>query len=311
MKKVLVMGALGQIGSELVYELKNRLGHENVVASDIRESDALDSAFEVHDCTDANRTHEIVKKYKVDTIFHLPALLSATAETYPQKAFDININGLYATLEVARQENCAVFTPSTIGAFGTSTPKDNTPQDTIMRPNTMYGVTKVAGELMCDYYFHRFAVDTRGVRYPGIISHKTLPGGGTTDYAVEIYYEAIKNGSYECYIDKDSYLDMMFMPDAVNAAIDIMDADPKKLVHRNAFNISAMSFSPSVQAKSIQRIIPEFKISYKIDSVRQAIADSWPNSMDDSAARNEWNWAPKYDLDRMTDIMIEELRKKL
>ena len=214
-------------------------------------------------------------------------------------------------LEVAREYGCAVFTPSSIGAFGESTPLDNTPQDTIQRPSTMYGVTKVAGELLCDYYYKRFGVDTRGVRYPGIISNETLPGGGTTDYAVEIYYEAIKNKKYTCNLGKGTYLDMMYMPDAIKAAIDLMEADPAKLKHRNAFNVTAMSFDPEKIAASIKKVIPEFVLEYNVDPVRQAIANSWPNSMDDSAAREEWGWKPEYDLEAMTKDMLEVLSEKL
>ena len=311
MKRILVMGASGQIGSELTEELMNRYGSENVFASDIRQSGDL--AFEVHahDCRDGNRTQELVKKFNIDTLYHLPALLSATAEQNPQAAWDINMNGLYQSLEVCRQENCALFTPSTIGAFGSSTPKTKTPQDTIMRPETMYGVSKVAGELLCDYYFHRFGVDTRGVRYPGIISNKVLPGGGTTDYAVEIFYEAIKNKKYTSYIRSDSFMDMMYMPDAISAAIDVMEADPKKLKHRNAFNVTAMSFSPERLGKAIQKHIPDFVLSYDVDPIRQAIADSWPDSLDDSSAREEWNWQPNYDLNMMTADMLTVLKEKL
>lgn len=311
MKRILVMGALGQIGSELTLELKRRYGDDNIIASDIREDKNASFDVHIHDCTDGNRTLELVQEHKIDTIYHLPALLSATAETHPQKAWDINMNGLYATLEVARTEKCAVFTPSTIGAFGSSTPKAKTPQDTIMRPETMYGVSKVAGELLCDYYFQRFGVDTRGVRYPGIISNKTLPGGGTTDYAVEIYYEAIKNKAYTSYIRSDSFMDMMYMPDAIKAAIDVMEADPTKLVHRNAFNVTSMSLNPEILAESIRKFIPEFIIDFDVDPIRQAIADSWPDSLDDSAARIEWNWQPDYNLEKMTEDMITVLREKL
>ena len=252
-----------------------------------------------------------MKKYKIDTIYHLAALLSAVAEANPQLAWNVNINGLYNVLEVAREHKCAVFVPSSIGAFGLSTPHDGTPQDTIQRPNTMYGVTKVAGELLCDYYYKRFGVDTRGVRYPGIISNVTLPGGGTTDYAVEIFYEAIKHGKYTCFLKKDTKLDMMYMPDAIKAALDLMDADPKRLKHRNAFNVTAMSFAPEEIAAEVKKLVPNFTMDYKVDPVRQAIAESWPNYMDDSAAREEWDWRPAYDLPAMAKDMIEVLSKKL
>ncbi|MEJ2536397.1 MAG: NAD-dependent epimerase/dehydratase family protein, partial [Calditrichia bacterium] len=229
----------------------------------------------------------------------------------PQLAWDVNINGLYNVLELAREFKCAVFTPSSIGAFGPGTPLDNTPQETIQRPNTMYGVTKVAGELLCDYYYKRFKVDTRGLRYPGIISNETLPGGGTTDYAVEIYYEAIKKKKYTCFLKQGTKLDMMYMPDALEGAIKLMETDTSKLKHRNAFNVTAMSFAPEDIYAEIKKHIPDFTMDYKVDPVRQGIADSWPNSMDDSAARKEWGWKPKYNLSEMTKDMLKVLSKKL
>ncbi len=315
MKKILVTGAVGQIGSELTMELRKRYGNDNVVAGGrkTKPSEKLrDSGpFEIADCTDINMIRNVVEKYSIDTIFHLAAILSAVAEAKPNLAWDVNINGLYNVLEVARENKCAVFVPSSIGAFGPSTPLDNTPQDTIQRPNTMYGVTKVAGELLCDYYHKRFDVDTRGVRYPGIISNETLPGGGTTDYAVEIYYEAIKNRKYTCNLKAGTFLDMMYMPDAIKAAIDIMNVDSGKLKHRNAFNVTAMSFDPEIIAAEIKKHIPEFTMDYNIDPVKQAIADSWPNNMDDRAAREEWGWKPEYKLPEMTKDMIEVLSKKL
>jgi nucleoside-diphosphate-sugar epimerase len=315
MKKILVTGSVGQIGSELTMELRERYGNDNVVAGGrkTKPSDKLrDSGpFEIVDCVDIKAVSDVVKKYKIDTIYHLAAILSAVAEAKPNLAWDVNINGLYNVLEVARENKCAVFVPSSIGAFGPTTPLDDTPQDTIQRPNTMYGVTKVAGELLCDYYYKRFGVDTRGVRYPGIISNETLPGGGTTDYAVEIYYEAIKHKKYTCNLKAGTFLDMMYMPDAIKGAIDIMEADPAKLKHRNAFNVTAMSFDPEIIAAEIKKHIPEFTMDYKVDPVKQAIADSWPNNMDDSAAREEWGWTPAYDLAEMTKDMIEVLSKKL
>ena len=315
MKRILVTGSVGQIGSELTMELRKRYGNDNVVAGGrkTKPSEKLlnSGPFEVVDCTDIDVVKNVVKKHKTDTILHLAAILSAVAEANPQLAWDVNINGLYNVLEVAREYKCAVFVPSSIGAFGLSTPLDNNPQDTIQRPNTMYGVTKVAGELLCDYYHKRFGVDTRGVRYPGIISNETLPGGGTTDYAVEIYYEAIKNKKYTCNLGAGTFLDMMYMPDAINAAIDLMEADPGKLKHRNAFNVTAMSFDPEIIAAEIKKTIPEFTIDYDVDPVKQAIADSWPNNMDDSAAREEWGWKPEYTLPEMTKDMIEVLAKKL
>ncbi len=315
MKKILVTGSVGQIGSELTMELRKRYGNDNVVAGGrkTKPSEKLlnSGPFEVVDCTDMDTLRKVVKKHDIDIIYHLAAILSAVAEAKPQLAWDVNINGLYNVLEVAQENKCAVFTPSSIGAFGLSTPLDDTPQDTIQRPNTMYGVTKVAGELLCDYYHKRFGVDTRGVRYPGIISNETLPGGGTTDYAVEIYYEAIKNKKYTCNLGAGTFLDMMYMPDAIKAAIDLMEADPSKLKHRNAFNVTAMSFDPEIIAAEIKKIIPEFTMDYKVDPVKQAIADSWPNNMDDSAAKEEWGWEPDYTLEEMTKDMIEVLSKKL
>lgn len=315
MKRILVTGATGQIGSELTLALRKRYGNENVVAAGHKRkpSEELLSSgpFEIIDCGTISTVEKVVKKYKIDAIYHLAAILSAVAEAKPKLAWDVNINGLCNILDVAREHGCAVFTPSSIGAFGPNTPKDNTPQDTIQRPNTMYGVTKVAGELLCDYYYKKFGVDTRGVRFPGIISYVTLPGGGTTDYSVEIFYEALKHRRYTCYLKPDTYMDMMYMPDAIKAAIDIMEADPKKLLHRNAFNVTAMSFAPENIANEIKGYISDFVIEYNIDLVRQAIADSWPNKMDDSAAREEWGWKPSYDLASMTKDMLEKLSKKL
>lgn len=312
---ILVTGALGQIGSELTIELRKAYGNDQVIASDIKPnpngSVLAAGPFHLLDCLDAGRVAEIVKQYQVNTIYHLAAILSAVAEARPQLAWQVNMNGLYNVLEVAREYHCSVFTPSSIGAFGPTTPADRTPQDTIQRPQTMYGVTKVAGELLCDYYFHRFGVDTRGLRYPGLISYQTLPGGGTTDYAVEIYYEAIKNRKYTCYLKKGTFLDMMYMPDALRAAMSLMEADPTRLKHRNAFNITAMSVDPESIATAIRRHIPDFKIDYQIDPVRQAIADSWPNSLDDRAAREEWGWQPQYTLETMTQDMLAKLSSKL
>ena len=315
MKKILVTGAVGQIGSELTMVLREKYGNDNVIATGhtSKPSEKLlnSGPFQFINCLDITTVEEVVKKNNVNTIYHLAALLSVVAEERPQLAWDVNMNGLYNVLEVAREHNCAVFTPSSIGAFGLSTPLDDTPQDTIQRPNTMYGVTKVAGELLCDYYYKRFGVDTRGLRYPGIISYETLPGGGTTDYAVEIFYEAIKNKKYTCFLKQGTYLDMMYMPDAINSAINLMEADPAKLIHRNAFNVTAMSIDPEDIANEIKKIIPDFTMDYKVDPIRQAIADSWPNNMDDSAASEEWGWKPEYNLEAMTKDMIKKLTTKL
>lgn len=316
MRKILVAGALGQIGSELTMGLREVYGVDNVIASSRSAKAGLEKViesgpFEVVDITDGKKLHEIVKKHKVDTIINLAAVLSAVGEKYPDRAWDVNMNGLYNILEVGRQENCSVFTPSSIAAFGPSTPPDNTPQDTIQRPNTMYGVTKVAGELLCDYYYTKYGVDTRGVRFPGLISYETLPGGGTTDYAVEIYYEALRNKKYASFIAKGTKMDMMYMPDALNAITQLLEADPDKLIHRNAFNVTAMSFDPEGIAASIRKHIPEFELSYDVDKTKQAIADSWPNSLDDSAAKAEWGWNPEYNLETMTKDMLEKLTIKL
>jgi len=315
MKRILVTGALGQIGSELVSALRQRYGADAVVASDIRvirlDVEHSNGPFEYVDVTRARDLQDVVLRYEIDTVFHLASLLSAVAEEKPHMAWHVNMGGLYRVLEVARQRDCAVFFPSSIGAFGPGTPADHTPQDTIQRPNTMYGVTKVSGELLCDYYHQRFGVDTRGVRYPGLISHVAPPGGGTTDYAVEIFYEAIRHGRYTCFLRPDSCMDMMYMPDALDAAIGVMEADPARLEHRNAFNVTAMNFTPATLAAEIKKHLPGFEIDYDVDPVRQAIADSWPDSLDDQAARDEWDWDPQYDLETMTREMLEKLGPRL
>ncbi|MGE6257785.1 L-threonine 3-dehydrogenase [Heyndrickxia sporothermodurans] len=314
MKKILVTGSLGQIGSELVTKMRSIYGSDNVIATDIRDNGSnvvTEGPFEILDVTDATKMYDLAKKYEVDTIVHLAALLSATAEKKPLLAWNLNMGGLVNALETARELKCQFFTPSSIGAFGPSTPKDQTPQDTIQRPTTMYGVNKVAGELLCDYYFTKFGVDTRGVRFPGLISYVAEPGGGTTDYAVEIYYEAIKNKRFTSYIDKGTYMDMMYMPDALNAIIDLMEADSTKLKHRNAFNITAMSFEPEQLAAEIKKHIPEFEMSYNVDPARQTIANSWPNSIDPTAAKEEWGFKAEYDLAKMTVDMLEKLKIKL
>lgn len=316
MKNILVIGSTGQIGSELTMKLRTTYPNGQVVAGYIPAAPpkgelAETGPCEIVDITDAKRIAELVDKYKIDTIYNLAALLSYVAEQKPQLAWHIGIGGLFNVLEVSREKNCAVFTPSSIGAFGDDTPKDKTPQDTLQRPKTMYGVTKVTGELLSDYYFKRFGVDTRSVRFPGLISNVTLPGGGTTDYAVEIYYAAVKGEKFICPIKAGTYMDMMYMPDALRACVELMEAGPTRLVHRNSFNIASMSFAPEHIYAAIKKIIPSFEMVYEVNEIRQAIAESWPNSLDDSCARKEWDWAPRYDLDTMSKDMIEILKKRL
>jgi len=313
-RRVLVTGALGQIGSELVPALRDRHGADAVVATDVRVPAAgshPDGPYELLDVTNSRQLQDLVRRYDVGTIYHLAALLSATSEERPQVAWDLNLGGLYRVLEVARASQAAVFFPSSIAAFGPSTPRLETPQDTIQRPTTIYGVTKVAGELLADYYALRFGVDVRGLRFPGLISYAALPGGGTTDYAVAIFYDALRHGRYECFLGADTRIDMMYMPDAIRAMLELMDADPSRLRHRNAFNLTAMSFTPDELAVEIRRHLPDFEISYDVDPVRQAIADSWPQSIDDVAAREEWGWKHEYDLSAMVADMLDKLRVKL
>ncbi len=316
MKNSLVIGATGQIGSELTMLLRRTFPNGKVVAGYIKGCEPKGKLLssgpsEEVDVCNAKQIADAVDKYDIDTIYNLAALLAATAERLPLKAWDIQMNGLINVLEVAREKKCAVFTPSSIGSFGPSTPHKNTPQDTIQRPTSMYGVTKVATELLSDYYFHKYGVDTRSVRFPGLISYTTLPGGGTTDYAVEIYYAAVKGEEFVCPIAAGTLMDMMYMPDALRAAIDIMQANPRYLKHRNSFNIASMSFDPETIAASIRKYIPSFKMRYEVDPVRQSIADSWPDNMGDTCARKEWGWAPTYDLDAMTQDMIKNLKVKL
>lgn len=311
MKRIMITGALGQIGSELTGKLREIYGADNVLATDIRSSEEATGPFEILDVTDAQKMHDLAKEFGADTMMHMAALLSATAEEKPLLAWNLNMGGLVNALEASRELGMQFFTPSSIGAFGPSTPKMDTPQDTLQRPTTMYGVNKVSGELLCDYYFQKFGVDTRGVRFPGLISYVAQPGGGTTDYAVDIYYKALEQGSYTSFIDKGTYMDMMYMPDAIQAIIDLMEADPEKLEHRNAFNVTAMSFEPEQIAASIRKHIPDFKMEYEVDPGRQAIADSWPDSIDASAAVKEWGFKTSYDLDAMTADMLEKLKVKL
>jgi len=314
MKKILLTGSLGQIGSELTMALREIYGGENVIASDKcptpNEKIKSSGPFEELDVTDAAAIARIVDKYEIDGIIHLAAILSAVGEKNPLLAWDININGMINVLEVARDKKVKrVLIPSSIAAFGPTTPRDNTPQETILKPTTMYGVTKVAGELLADYYVSRFGMDVRGLRYPGIISNETLPGGGTTDYAVAIYYDAVKYGKYECFLSENTMLPMMYMPDCLKATIDLFHADFAKLKHHSDFNVGAFSVTPKGMFESIKKYIPNFEVTYKTD-FRQAIADSWPNSIDDSAAREEWGWKPSFDLDTMTQDMLKAIRIK-
>ena len=294
MKRIMITGALGQIGTELTLKLREIYGVDNVLATDLRRPEegakVLEGPFEALDVTDAERMDKLAADFKADTLMHMAALLSATAEKNPIFAWNLNMGGLLNALEVARKYNMQFFTPSSIGAFGPSTPADNTPQVTIQRPTTMYGVNKVSGELLCDYYFHRFGVDTRGVRFPGLISHVKEPGGGTTDYAVEIYFKAIREGKYTSYINKGTYMDMMFMDDAIDAIIKLMEAPAENLKDRNAFNVTAMSVDPEMIAASIRKVMPDFELDYDVDPVREGIAQSWPNSIDATEAKKQWGF---------------------
>lgn len=316
MKKVLVVGSTGQIGSELTMELRKRYGNDNIVAGyipgaepkgELKES----GPCELADVTNPQELAEAVKKHNIDTIYNLAALLSVVAEKKPLLAWKIGIDGLLNILELAKEHNCAVFTPSSIGSFGLNTPHFMTPQDTVQRPKTIYGVSKVTTELLSDYYHTKYGVDTRSVRFPGIISNVTPPGGGTTDYAVDIYYSAVKGEKFVCPIKKGTLMDMMYMPDALNAAISLMEADPTKLVHRNGFNIASMSFDPEEIYNAIKKHVPNFEMVYDVDPLKQSIAESWPDKMDDSCAREEWGWKPSYDLEKMTVDMLEKLRARL
>lgn len=314
MKKILVTGAVGQIGSEITMELRKRYGNDNVLATGRKtkpRKTLRDSGpFEFIDITKKETVEKVIKEYDIDTIYNMAAILSAVGEERPIVCWNVNINGMYNILELAHEyEMTRVFVPSSIAAFGPETPRTNTPQETVLKPKTMYGVTKVAGELLGDYYFKRFGLDIRGVRYPGIVSSETLPGGGTTDYAVEIFYEAIKNKKYTCFVKKDTVLPMMYMPDCIKGTINLMEADISKLKHHCDFNMASMSFSAGELVAEIKKHIPEFKCIYKPD-FRQAIADTWPQSIDDSAARKEWGWKPTYDLPSMTKDMLKKLGKR-
>jgi nucleoside-diphosphate-sugar epimerase len=314
-QRILIIGAAGQIGSELTPALRSVYGTDNVVASNLHLSAdqplAQGGPWAQLDVTDRSALDACIRSFAIDTVINLAAILSAVGEKDPQLCWKVNIDGLINTLEAAREQGLhRVLIPSSIAAFGPETPRINTPQETVLRPRTMYGVTKVAGELLCDYYFRRFGVDARGLRYPGIISHAALPGGGTTDYAVEIFYEVLRHGRYTCFLGPDTALPMMYMPDCLKSTLDLLAAPLEGLKHHGDFNLSAMSFTPAQLADEIRKHIPGFEISYAPD-FRQAIADSWPASIDDSAARAEWGWQPDYDLAAMVTDMLENLRRKL
>lgn len=308
---ILILGAGGQIGGELTLKLRSIYGNDNVIASDIRKSELLQNSegpFEIVDATNKEAILEVVKKYEVSQVYLLAALLSATGEKYPQKAWNLNMTSLLAVLDLAKEKHInQVYWPSSIAAFGPTTPKQNTPQKTIMEPSTVYGISKISGEFWCNYYHEKYGVDVRSLRYPGIISWKTQPGGGTTDYAVDIFFKAIEEGSYECFLKPDTRLPMMYMDDAVNATIQIMQADKDDIQIRTSYNLSAIDFTPKELAQEIKKHIPEFTISYSPD-FRQSIADSWPQTIDDSAARSDWNWSNQYDLSSMTKDIIQNLQ---
>ena len=316
MKNILVIGATGQIGSELTMKLRSIYGNDHAVAGYIVGAEpkgelAESGPAEVCDVTDGEAIERIVTKYNIDAIYNLAALLSVVAEHKPLLAWHIGIDGLIKVLEVARQHNCFVFTPSSIGSFGPETPADQTPQDTIQRPRTIYGVSKVTTELLSDYYHRKYGIETRSVRFPGLISNVTPPGGGTTDYAVDIYYSAVRGEKFVCPIAQGTYMDMMYMPDALKACVQLMEADASRLVHYNGFNIASMSFAPEEIFAAIKKYRPAFEMEYNVDPLKQSIANSWPNSLDDSAARTEWDWKPSFDLDTMTQDMLEKLSARL
>lgn len=309
MRRILVTGSCGQIGTELVVELRKRYGNDNVVATDLRTpgDDECRGPFEQVDVRDAGKLADIAKRHRVDTILHMAAILSAKGEREPALAWDVNVRGLLNALEIARElELTQVLCPSSIAVFGEGCPQENTPQETVLKPATMYGITKVTGELLCDYYVRRFGVDARGLRYPGIVSAEALPGGGTTDYAVEIFYKAVEQGSYACFLGENTRLPMMYMPDCIKATIELMEADASGLKHHGDFNVAAMSFTPGELAAAIRKRVPAFEMTYEPD-YRQKIADSWPSSIDDSAARAEWGWEPDFDIDSMTEDMLKRL----
>lgn len=316
MKNILVIGSTGQIGSELTRELRKRYGNDHVVAGYIKSAEPTGELLEAGpaeeaDVTKAEMIATVVKKYHIDAIYNLAALLSVVAENKPNLAWKIGIDGLWNILEVAREHHCQVFTPSSIGSFGESTPHWMTPQDTIQRPKTIYGVSKVTTELLSDWFNQKYGTDTRSVRFPGLISYVALPGGGTTDYAVDIFYSAVRGEKFVCPIPEGTLMDMMYMPDALHAAISLMEADPARLVHHNGFNVTAMSFAPETIYAEIKKHKPNFEMVYEVDPLKKAIAESWPDKLDDSCARQEWDWKPQYDLSSMTVDMLDKLSKKL
>ncbi len=311
-KSILILGACGQIGTELTFELRAKYGSENVVASDIREGGQtlMDSGpFELLDATNYEAIEDVIMHYEIEEVYLMAAMLSATAEKFPMRAWNLNMNSLFNVLNLAKDNKISkIFWPSSIAVFGPNTPKNNTAQNTIMEPSTVYGISKQSGERWCEYYFKKFGVDVRSVRYPGLISWKTMPGGGTTDYAVEIYHAALEQGKYQCFLNQDTKLPMMYMDDAIKATISLMESNPEKLKVRSSYNLGSMSFTPKEITESIQKHIPDFEVTY-VPDFRQEIADSWPSSIDDAAAKNDWNWKPEFDLDSTTAEMLTNLKK--
>lgn len=309
-KYILIIGACGQIGTELTYALREKYGSSNVIASDIREgSESImeSGPFEILDATDYDALEEVIAYYEISEVYLMAAMLSATAEKFPMRAWNLNMNSLFNVLNLAKEKKIdKIFWPSSIAVFGPNTPKENTPQNTIMEPSTVYGISKQSGERWCEYYHNKFGVDVRSIRYPGLISWKTMPGGGTTDYAVEIYHKALSDGSYSCFLKENTSLPMMFMDDAIRATLELMYTDAKRIKIRSSYNLSGMSFTPKEMAKSIQNHVPKFSISYAPD-FRQNIADSWPSSIDDTDAQTDWNWKAEFDLEETTKTMLENL----